>query len=85
MIALEEPKQRTKTASGGTPALELRGVGKRFGTKVVLENVNLEIAPGELLAIVGRSGCGKSTLLRLLVGLGETSEGSIFVRGVPTT
>ncbi len=83
MIALEEPKQRTKTASGGTPALELRGVGKRFGTKVVLENVNLEIAPGELLAIVGRSGCGKSTLLRLLVGLEETSEGSIFVRGVP--
>src|SRR6478752_1266441 len=84
MIVLEEGKQQqTKTAGRRTPALELTGVGKRFGAKVVLENVNLAIASGELLAIVGRSGCGKSTLLRLLVGLEESSEGSILVKGAP--
>jgi sulfonate transport system ATP-binding protein len=83
MIALEESTPRTKTAVRQDPAVELEGVGKRFGAKVVLEGVNLEIAPGELLAIVGRSGCGKSTLLRLIVGLESANEGSIRIAGAP--
>src|ERR1700720_1558961 len=83
MIALEESTPRTKTAVRQDPAVELEGVGKRFGAKVGLDGVNLEIAPGELLAIVGRSGCGKSTLLRLVVGLETADEGSIRIGGVP--
>src|ERR1700722_17197918 len=83
MIALEESRESTKTTVRRAPAVELEGVGKRFGAKRVLNRVNLEIAPAELLAIVGRSGCGKSTLLRLLVGLESADEGSIRIGGVP--
>ena len=83
MIALEESTPRTKTAARQDPAVELEGVGKRFGAKAVLDGVNLEIVPGEMLAIVGRSGCGKSTLLRLMVGLESANEGSIRIGGAP--
>jgi sulfonate transport system ATP-binding protein len=58
-------------------------VGKRFGSHQVLTDVNLEIAPGEFVAIVGRSGCGKSTLLRMIAGLATASEGRIEVGGQP--
>jgi sulfonate transport system ATP-binding protein len=49
--------------------LTLEGIHKSFGNKTVLEGIDLEIQPGEFVAIVGRSGCGKSTMLRLVAGL----------------
>ncbi len=52
---------------------------KRFGDREVLRGIDLEIAPGEFLAVVGRSGCGKSTLLRLLCDLEKPSAGSARV------
>src|ERR1700759_3855774 len=81
MVAIAEYKE-SETIAGQTPAVKLTGLGKQFGAKVVLDQIDLEIAQGELLAIVGRSGCGKSTLLRLLVGLEPANEGSIGIRGV---
>lgn len=55
--------------------LDIRRLNKSFGDRRVLEDIDLSIAPGEFVAIVGRSGCGKSTLLRLLAGLEQPSEG----------
>jgi len=56
---------------------------KAFGKKVVLKSVNLEVSPGEFIAIVGRSGCGKSTLLRLVSGLDKPTAGGILLDGEP--
>jgi sulfonate transport system ATP-binding protein len=58
-------------------ALSLQKVEKRFGDNRVLRGIDLEVAPGEFIAIVGKSGCGKSTLLRLITGLDTPSEGAI--------
>ncbi len=58
-------------------------LGKSFGERPVLTDFELNISPGEFIAIVGHSGCGKSTLLRLICGLEDPSEGSIELNGRP--
>jgi iron(III) transport system ATP-binding protein len=63
-------------------ALALTGVTKRFDKVVAVNGVDLEVADGEILALVGPSGCGKSTLLRLVAGIHEADEGSISVQGM---
>lgn len=63
--------------------LKVLGLSKTFGMQQVLQNLDLEIAPGEFVAIVGRSGCGKSTLLRLIAGLERPTKGGILIDGEP--
>lgn len=58
-------------------ALTARGVTKAFDGRGVLNEIDINIAPGDFISIVGRSGCGKSTLLRLLVGLDTPTSGAI--------
>lgn len=70
----------TEQKTGGID-LRVEGVGKRFGSRQVLLDVNLNVAAGQFLSVVGRSGCGKSTLLRLLGGLEATSQGRIRLDG----
>jgi sulfonate transport system ATP-binding protein len=62
-------------------AIRLRGVTRSFGAHQVLRGIDLDIAPGQFVAIAGRSGCGKSTLLRLLAGLDTPTSGRIELDG----
>ena len=66
--------------------ISLRHVGKSFaepaaGTRPVLDDINLDIQVGEIVALLGRSGCGKSTLLRIIAGLIAPSSGTMRYRG----
>lgn len=63
--------------------LKLLDLKKRFGHHLVLRGIDLELPPGQFVAIVGRSGCGKSTLLRLVAGLETPSAGGILIDDNP--
>ncbi|MCP4870976.1 MAG: ABC transporter ATP-binding protein [Proteobacteria bacterium] len=64
------------------PVIRFQGVSKSFGSKVVLQDLSLDIPRGQTTVILGPSGTGKSVLIKLLVGLLEPDEGSILVEGV---
>ncbi|MET3515996.1 MAG: ATP-binding cassette domain-containing protein [Gammaproteobacteria bacterium] len=75
-------REEAVTAPAGV-ALDAQGLGKRYGEREVLHQLQLHVAPGEFVAIVGRSGCGKSTLLRLVAGLESLSSGQLGIDGRP--
>lgn len=64
------------------PVVELRAVSKAFGEKVVLDAVDLAVARGEVLVILGGSGSGKSVTLRHMNGLTQPDAGEVFVEGI---
>lgn len=83
---------KSLTAAGGPqatgalpPTLRVRGVTKVFGQHqtrtVALQDVNLDVYPGEFVTVVGASGCGKSTLLNLVAGLEQPTSGELDVGG----
>jgi len=65
------------------PLVAMHGITKRFGGVTALEDVDLELNAGEVLAIVGDNGAGKSTLIKVLTGALRPSEGSISLNGEP--
>lgn len=73
--------QQSAEAIGAGAHLQLHDLHKRYGERVVLRNTQLDISPGQFVAVVGRSGCGKSTLLRLIAGLEPASAGSVCIDG----
>ncbi|WP_027896457.1 sulfate/molybdate ABC transporter ATP-binding protein [Zestomonas thermotolerans] len=62
-------------------SIEIRNVSKQFNTFKALDNINLDIQSGELVALLGPSGCGKTTLLRIIAGLETPDSGSIVFHG----
>lgn len=67
------------------PKIELRGVKKRFGSKVVLDGVNLSVNPGDSLVVLGGSGSGKSVTIKCVLGIIRPDAGSIRVEGEEVT
>ena len=64
-------------------AIRFEGVTKRFGEAVAVDNLNLEIEPGEFFSLLGPSGCGKTTTLRMVAGFEQPSEGRIYLEDEP--
>ncbi|HJX25691.1 MAG TPA: ATP-binding cassette domain-containing protein, partial [Chthoniobacterales bacterium] len=67
--------------SSNTAMVGVRGLEKRIGRQEILRSVDLDVAVGETLAIIGRSGAGKSVLLKHLVGLMRPDAGEIWIEG----
>jgi energy-coupling factor transporter ATP-binding protein EcfA2 len=70
--------------SGGAPVVALQGVSAGWDRHPVLRNIDLDVRPGELLALMGRNGSGKTTLLRLVAGLHRPSSGRVLIAGQDT-
>ncbi|MBI2082140.1 MAG: ABC transporter ATP-binding protein [Deltaproteobacteria bacterium] len=67
------------------PVIELKNLGKRFGTHWVLSQINLSVGAGESIALFGGNGSGKSTLLKILATLLSPSRGSVLICGADAT
>ena len=68
-----------------THSVQIKNLDLSFGAVKVLKNLNLDIAEGEFLVLLGSSGCGKSTLLNCIAGLLEVTDGQIFIKGENVT
>jgi len=73
------------TATVAPPVLVLHGISKRFGAVAALTGIDLEVAAGEVVAIVGDNGAGKSTLVKILAGVHRADDGEIVFGGRPVT
>ena len=71
------------TTTGASPVLSMKMISKHFGAVSALRDVNLEVYPGEVVALVGDNGAGKSTLVKILAGVHAHDEGSISFDGKP--
>ena len=75
----------TRPAATDPPLLRAESLTKRYGRRAVLAGVDLEVATGERVVVIGRSGSGKSTLLHVLAGLDSPSSGRVALNGIELT
>ena len=64
-----------------SPAVQLKGVYKRFGKVEAVQKMDLDFVEGSLVTLLGPSGCGKTTILRMIAGLEAPTEGDIYIKG----
>lgn len=76
-----QPPHRSSCEKKGEPLIELKGICKAFGDKVILDAVDLTVYRGDALVIIGPSGTGKSTILRIIAGLLAPDAGEIYIQG----
>ncbi|MEA2460205.1 MAG: energy-coupling factor transport system ATP-binding protein, partial [Actinomycetota bacterium] len=80
-ISLPDREARSEEISDSPPLLDARSVRASYGDTEVLHGVDVQLRPGEIVALVGRNGAGKSTLLRCLSGLHEPTKGTVHANG----
>lgn len=71
--------------SNAEPVIKIRQLKIAFGKKVVLDGLDLDVMPGEILAVIGPSGTGKSTIMKVLTGLLPPTSGSVVIEGQETS
>ena len=67
--------------TGAQPRIRIRGLCKRFGDKIVLDGIDLDVMPGESMTVIGMSGSGKSVLIKCILGLMKPDAGEVIVDG----
>jgi ABC-2 type transport system ATP-binding protein len=77
------PVHRPPADGGGGPVVRVRGVVQRFGKKVALDGVDLDVEPGTFHGLIGPNGAGKTTLLEIIQGLRRPTEGTVELLGRP--
>ena len=89
LLSDRPPELSKPITAGAAPLIELRHVSKSYVSAdggapvIVLDDINLEVRQGEMLALLGQSGSGKSTILRLMAGLAEPTQGAVMSDGAP--
>ena len=73
----------TTNVGAKAPILQIRHVSKRFDTTQALDNVSLDLYPGEIHALMGENGAGKSTLIKIMTGVYHTDYGEMLLEGEP--
>ncbi len=81
MAAPFTPTRAMSRLPVATPALSMRGARMSFGTRTLWDGLDLDVAPGELVAVLGPNGSGKTTLVRVLLGLLPLSAGEVRIAG----
>ncbi len=76
------PRSSTGAAARNGVRVQLQGLRRSFGDVHALDDMSLDIAPGELVVLLGPSGCGKTTALRVLAGLEDADAGRVVVNGI---
>ena len=82
-VTMSERVGATRAPQDTVPAVSLRGAALRFGTRTLWDGLDLDVAPGEFIAVLGPNGSGKTTLLRVLLGIQPLHAGQVLVEGRP--
>ena len=80
-VEVAEERERARQTARAVPMISVRGLKKQIGAQEILRGVDISVAAGETLVIIGRSGVGKSVLLKNLIGLMQPNEGEIWIDG----